>query len=191
MNRTLCATGITCLFTVLIGAPTAVAAPPTEQGVYELHLQPSFDIQDSQQTTMTPIRVGLGQYLTPSTQVGGYMSLTKKKDGSYWGKSDMWGLGVFGESAMNWDYPVLPYIGLSLGFLDGDGDNDTAFIATLSPGVKGFLMETLALSLQMDWHVSNKPVYDFDRDYAFPDTIEGSGKRSSLSVSLALRILFY
>ena len=191
MNRTLCATGLACLVTTLIVAPTAVAAPPTEYGVYELHLQPAFDFQDSQQTTMTPLRAGLGYYLTPYAQVGGYMSLTKKKNGSFWGKSDVWGLGVFGEAAMNWDYPVLPYLGLSLGFLDGDGDNSTAFVATLSPGVKGFLMETLALSLQLDWNFSNEPIYDFDRDYAFPDTIEGSGKKSSLAVSLALRILFY
>ncbi len=191
MRRSFCVAGLACLFVAPVVAPVTLAAPPTEYGVYEMHIQPSFDIQDDQQIYMTPMRVGLGYYLSPYAQAGGYLSLTKAEAYSYWGKSDVWGLGVFGETVVMWDYPVFPYLGLSLGFLDGDGDNKTAFVSTLSPGVKGFLMETLALSLQLDWHFSNRPIYDFKRNFEIHDSIEGSGKRSSITLSLALRILFY
>ena len=180
-----------CLLLTHAGISRVDAAPPTERGVYELHVSPTVDFSDKQQTRMTPFRVGLGQYFNASTHAGGYIMFTKSKNDSYWGTSDVWGLGIFGETSMTWDYPALPYLGLSLGFMDGDDENDTAFVATLSPGVKGYLLETLALSVQLDWNFSNKPIYDFSRDFSFVDSVEGSGKKSSVTMSLAIRWLFF
>jgi hypothetical protein len=173
-------------------AATALrAAPPTEYGVYELHFQPSFQLTGKSHADLIPLRVGLGHYLSPASQVGGYMTLSKKDNGSYWGTSDVWGLGVFGETALTWDRPLYPYLGLSMGLLDGDGDNSTAFAASVSPGVKTFLMETVAFSLQFDWNLSNRPIYDFKRDYSFPNSVEGKGDKTSLALTLAVRVLFY
>ena len=175
----------------------ASAGTPVEKGAHELHLRASWDLLGSQQTYMTPIRAGAGRYLTDIVQAGGFISLTKSNDDSYWGKSDVWGLGLYGEIHAPWPRSVLPYLGVSVGLLDGDTPKSTAFAASISPGLKIYLNHFVALSAQLDWNMSTDEIYDFDRDYEFKDRypesekVKGEGDRMGLGMSVALRVVLH
>ncbi len=178
-------------------ALSALAGSPTEQGASELHLRASWDVLGSQQTYVTPIRAGAGYYLRDNMQVGGFLSFTKTDDDSYWGKSDVWGLGVYGEIHKQWRHPVLPYVGVSIGLLDGDTHRSTALVASISPGIKFYLNDFVAFSTQLDWNMSSSEIYDFDRDYDYKafhpksERVKGDGDNMGLGMSVAVRIMLY
>ena len=177
------------LVAIVLAVPCLAA--PSRPGVYELRVQPSIDILDVADNEGIPFAVGLSRYVAENIHFGAMMKFAKKDYDSYWGEDDVWGLSIFAEVNLDWDAPLLPYIGIDFGLLDGDADDDTVFVTTLSPGVKAFLMETFSVSLQMDWQFAGDDIFDFDRIPSTSPDVQGSGDNSGLSLAIAARFLFF
>lgn len=179
------------LFAILFAIPV-FASPPTQQGVYEARIEPIADFVDVGGDMGLPIHGTFGYYLSQNIQLGGSVLFTKKESASYWGKGNVWGLGIYGEFNVDWDFVLYPYVGVGAMLLD-DSNNyrDPALQLTVSPGVKVFLTDYVSLSVQADWNAATEELYDFERDYSLTGGIYGEGKTSSVTGAIAIRFLFY
>jgi hypothetical protein len=182
------------LFSALLSIPV-FAAPPTQQGTYEARVQAMADLGDVEGNVGVPIEGNFGYYLTQNIQLGGEVLFGKKDFDSYWGKGNVWGLGVYGEFNVDWDFVIYPYVGVGAMLLDDSNDKadrGNVFQLTVSPGIKVFLTDYISLSLQANWESATDDIYDFKRDEGIPeDQISGSGKTSALTGAVAIRFLFY
>lgn len=158
-----------------------------QQAIYELKLEASSDIADTDDDAHAALVGGLGWYHSESMLIGGYFSFEKKNYESYWGVSNVWGLGAYGEYLFNLNSPVVPYLGASLGFLDGSNkDDDTTFVMAGSGGIKVFLTETMAVSAQLNLNWADNEIYDYERT----SIDEGDGNSFDVTANIGLRLLY-
>ncbi len=174
-------------------AATLLAASPTQQGTYEARIEPLADLGEVEGNVGVPIRGAFGYYFSQNFHVGVCMSFAKKEFESYWGKANLWGLGLYGEFSLDRDWPVVPYIGLTGTFLDDSNDNrDVVLVLTVSPGLKVSLSEYISLSVQANWNAATEDIYQFERRIVIPsdlDTIRGAGEATGVTGAVALRFL--
>jgi len=176
-----------------IAAAAIVSIPalagPVQQGLYEVRGGFSWDLAYEGNDKFIPVEAGLGYYLTDNVQVGGFMSFTKKDDDSYWGVSDVWGLGLFCEYNFVGNGPAVPYIGVDARLLDGGGD--VVLIGDIFLGIKAFVMPTLALFGQVGISAASEEIYDFERDWQSEDSTDGDGETVGVGISGGIRIVLW
>ena len=175
---------IVCGIAVLLAL--SVQASPIAKGADEVRTEVVYDLSQSGDPYVA-ILGGIGHFVRDNLLLGGYASFEKKSWKSYWGVSDLWELGVYGE----YDYlhyeKTIPFLGLSMGLVDGDlPENDTLFVARATAGVKYFVTKIVALSLNLNLDMSSKGVFDFKR---VSDT-EGDGDSIGFSLGLGARSVF-
>ncbi len=170
--------------TILIPVGYAEARQP----LYEMRLELSSDISDSgDDDAHASIVGGLGWYHWERVLFGGYCSFEKKETG-YWDKSNVWGLGAYGEYHFKTGSPVVPYLGGSMGFLDGNDEDDTAFTISGAAGVKVYVTETLAISAQLNLNWADEDIYDYEiSDYKLK---LGDGNSTDVTANIGLRYLY-
>ncbi len=84
------------------------------------------------------LQVGYGPFLNPNLQVGGTVEFFDPDEGS-----SSYFLGAFANYHFPGTSAVLPYVGVSLGFLDGDDiDGDISY--GIQGGVKYFLSSSVS-----------------------------------------------
>ncbi|MFW6151706.1 MAG: outer membrane beta-barrel protein [Verrucomicrobiota bacterium] len=153
------------------------------QPLYEIKLELSSDISDSGGDDDHPAIVGgLGWYHWERVLFGGYCSFEKKETG-YWGKSNLWGLGAYGEYHFKTESPVVPYLAASMGFLDGDEDDDTVFTLSGGAGLKVSLTKILSVSAQLDLNWADSEVYDYEWE-------DKDGSSTDVTANIGLRYLY-
>ncbi|MDI6775479.1 MAG: hypothetical protein QME60_08870 [Verrucomicrobiota bacterium] len=179
----------TGLFSILLAIPV-LAAPSTHQGVYEARIEPTADLAGVEDNMGISVRGAFGYYLSQNVQLGGSILFAKKEFESYWGKGNVWGLGLYGEFNADWGLALYPYVGVGAMLLDDSNDNrDPVLQITVSPGVKVFLTDYISLSIQANWNAAKEEIYEFERDLTVP--LDGEGKTSALTGAVAIRFLFY
>lgn len=162
------------------------------EGLYELQIGASWDILYDGNDRTVPIQGGLSYFVTDDTQIGAFISFAKKGNDSFWGVDDTWGLGVFFDYNFLTDGMLLPYSGASVAIVDGNADGgDSVVIVSGFGGAKLFITQTVALTGQLNLNWCNEDIYDFDRNYAFPDTVKGKGKSFDISGALGVRIVLW
>ena len=118
-------------------------------GDYELTLQGSGASDKKFNNTAVSVEVGLGYFLTPMAEIGvrqgiGYIS-TDDADNLWNGSTRMF-------MDLNFDLgKVKPFIGANLGYLYGDGVNET-WIAGPEAGVKAFVSENAFVYLMTEYN---------------------------------------
>jgi hypothetical protein len=174
----------------LLASIPAFGAPPMAQGTYEIRVQASHDIQDTQDDRMVTIEGGLGYYVVDNVQLGGLITFTKHDEDSYWGVHDVWGLGAFGEMNCARFYPWVPFIGASAQILSSDDDDqDLVTVLTASPGLRFFFTEQVSLALQVNVNWATEDVYDYEvEDFVNGENV-GKGESADIYASIGLRFL--
>jgi hypothetical protein len=162
------------------------------EGLYEMQLGANWDILYDGNDRSIPVQAGLSYFVTDDTQIGAFVLFAKKNNDSFWGVDDTWGLGAFFDYNFLTDGMLLPYSGGSVAVVDGNADSgDTVVILSAFGGVKFFLTQSLALTGQLNLNWCNKDIYDFDRNYDFPDEVKGKGKQFDISGSVGARVLLW
>jgi len=178
---------------ITIAAAAVVSIPalagPVQKGLYEVQGGLSWDVAYEGNDKFVPVKAGLGYYVTDNVQLGGFMSFTKKDADSYWGVSDVWGLGLFCEYNFVGNRAAVPYIGVDARMMDGGGD--MVLIGDLFLGMKAFIMPTLALFGQVDVSAASDEIYDFERDWQSSDSTDGEGESVGFGVSGGVRIVLW
>jgi opacity protein-like surface antigen len=172
---------LAALLIVFCLSPLSVAL--AQQTTYEMRLEASTDISDTEDNAHAAVVGGLGWYHWERVLFGGYVSFEKKDADSYWGVSDVWGLGGYGEYHFNMDSPVVPYLGASLGFLDGDKKEDTTFVMAGSGGIKVFVTDRVAISGQLNLNWADANIYDYDWE-------DSEGDATDISANIGLRYIY-
>ena len=95
------------------------------------------------------LNIGYGPFLNPNLQVGGQVSFSDPDGGN-----SSYGLGAFA----NYHFPsastLLPYVGVFLGYLDGDGiDGDASY--GVQAGVKYFLNSSVSVFGEFNYRDSD------------------------------------
>jgi hypothetical protein len=179
------------LLTVAAAAIVSIPAlaGPVQKGLYEVQGGFAWDVAYEGNDKFIPVMAGLGYYLTDNVEAGGFMSFTKKDEDSYWGVSDVWGLGVFCAYNFVGNGSGVPYIGVAARLLDGGGD--VVLIGDLFLGMKAFVMPTLALFGQVDISAASEEIYDFERDWQSKDSTDGDGEPIGVGISGGVRIVLW
>jgi len=164
---------------------------PIGTGAHEIRLEASSGIGGGNSDSPAYIG-GLGYYFCENIQIGGLVSLMKESgNDSYWGADDVWGLAVYGEHCFNPSGAMIPFVGVSAGFFDGDESDDSVLVLSISPGLKLFVTDTVAISGQVNVNWAGDEIYDFERDYSRPDKVEGQGEDTGFSANLGVRFLLW
>lgn len=164
----------------------SVQASPLSRGADEVRTEVVYDMSQTDDPYVA-VLAGMGHYFRDNLLLGGYVSWEKKSWSSYWGVTDLWELGIYGE----YDYlryeKVVPFVGLSMGLVDGDlPKDDTIFMAKVTGGLKYFINDVVAIALNLNVEMSGEEVFNYDRE---SDTV-GSGENVGYSVALGARSVF-
>ncbi len=174
------------VFGMAILAAAGVQAVQIEKGAYEARAEVIYDLSKSGDPYVA-VLAGVGYFVRDNIQVGGYGAFEKKSWSSYWGVTDLFELGVFGEYDFIKYETVMPFLGVSMGLADGDlPEDDTLFMAKATGGLKYFATETMAIALSLNLDMSNKGLFDFRRE----SNTEGDGDNIGYSVTLGGRSVF-
>jgi hypothetical protein len=162
------------------------------QGLYEMQLGAAWDILYDGHDRTVPVQAGLSYYVSDDTQIGAFLTFAKKNNDSFWGVDDTWGLGAFFEYNYLTDGILLPYSGASIGIVDGNAaGGDSVVIVSAFGGAKFFVTQVVALTAQLNLNWCNEDIYDFDRNFAYPNKVKGEGEQFDISGSLGLRIVLW
>jgi hypothetical protein len=176
-----------CVVLACVSAP--LFAAPVQKGLYEVTGGVSWDVSYDGNDKLIPVYAGLGYYSSDRVQAGGLISFTKKSEDSFWGVSDVWGLGAFCEYNFTGNSASVPYAGISARLLDGGGD--VVVVGDLFAGIKVFVVPTVALFGQVNFSIASDEIYDFDRDWLVPDRIEGQGEPTDVGISAGVRVVLW
>ena len=179
MKHLLLCAAFACVAVVTIAAPV-------QKGIYEVQAGVDWEVLYNGYDKVVPLRAGLGYYCTDQVQVGGLLSFSKKEGDSFWGVSDVWGIGGFCEYNFTGNDTRLPYAGGSLSFYDG-GDDVVTVLAAFG-GIKYFVLPTVALFGQINLMVATDEIYDFDRNWLIQDQVKGDGQNFGASVGAGVRV---
>ena len=182
MNRLLLSVATACV-------SVSAIAGPVQKGLYEVQAGVNWDVAYDGNDKYVPVSAGLGYYVTDQIQVGALLSFTKKDEDSFWGVSDVWGLGAFCEYNFSGSDSILPYVGAAAHAYDGGGD--VVWVGEAFGGMKYFFMPTVAVFGQINLSAASDEIYDFQRDWLVADKIDGKGENIGLGVSAGLRIVLW
>jgi opacity protein-like surface antigen len=147
------------IMSVLIVAAMAAGSAlggALDEGSRELGVQGSVDFESSQGTDAR-IALKLGQYVARGVQVGVSGSFADNDAETLWGGS------VFGEYNLILDeQPVVPFVGLSLGFVRSEPDrfdDENALVFGVEAGGKYFLSENTAVTLSYIFSLASEDIY--------------------------------
>jgi hypothetical protein len=146
------------LAAIVMSATTLSARDQT--GCTEAQVSVLLDIAGSHSEDRPILAGSLGYYIADWVQCGIRVTYESTKS-SYWGESAaVYGLGGYVECEWKrWNCPAIPYLALNATALSEDND-DTVFVFTAAPGIKVFVLETLALSLQANFDFASDKIYD-------------------------------
>jgi hypothetical protein len=172
-------------------------AAPMEQGSYEVRAGAMYNIERTPERIYAPVMAGFGYYVLDGLQFGGLITFEKREWESAWGVGNVWGIGGFGEYVLvlDPDIPVMPSFAVSARLMDTDNRGDMVLVGALSPGVRFFVTETLALALQLDVNLATRDIYNYQRDWVkddvtYPDNITGEGSQIGWTIGAGVRVLY-
>lgn len=179
---------------VVMSAVASYAADLLPQGMHEFRVDGCYDFVSADNLQIHPITGQMGYFPWDNVEMGMYVSYRKADWNSYFGPGSVWGLGGFAQYNITWGTPVVPFIGVRVGLLDGEQNSDTVFNIGGGPGVRLFLTETVSLYLagEIDW--ASEDIYDFDRVGSKTDgddmDVLGDGSAAEFTAKAGFGIIF-
>jgi len=171
---------------LVLAAATQAIAANVEQGMFEVRVDASYNLEKARERLYFPLLAGLGYYVADGVVVGGMMTFEKRNWESGWGVGEVWALGAFAEYNIALTDIVVPTIALSARIFDSDEERDWVLTGAISPGVKLFVAESVSIALQLHLNAATKEVYGFERE----SEEEGKGSRFGVALSTGVRITY-
>ena len=188
------------LSAIMVGILLAVCAvaEPMDKGTYEVRGGGVYNFESTDESLYVPAMGGMGYYVIDHLQVGGLISFEKRQWESAFGEGNLWGLGVFSEYVLDTGLPVMPSFGLMGRIVNTDvkteadapprpPEVDNALILTVSPGLRFFVTESVALYLQLDVNMANEAIYDYDIKFS---PLSAEGKRVGYALGFGFRVIY-
>ncbi|MBN1669599.1 MAG: outer membrane beta-barrel protein [Kiritimatiellae bacterium] len=173
------------MLAAVFGLTLACHGAMVEEGTYELLLESSFDFENWKGEPEFKATAGLGYFMRPDVEVGGFV---KYEDVEF---DSLWGVGAFGEYNIDFGLVLLPYLGASVAYLDGDDYDDEYFLLTLSAGIKYFIARNVAVAASLNYELATEDVYQTDGNWVNQtEDMGGEYTDSDLNVRLGLRCFF-
>ncbi len=177
------------VFCIIALVSVSSIAGPMQKGNIELRLDAAFDLEQGTDDGYVTAHCGMGRFLSERILVGGMVAFERREWGSYWGVSDVWGLGGYGEYHFVYSDTMIPYLSLALTYLDGNNpDNDVVYDITTGAGVKIFVTDTIMLAGQLNYAWASEDIHDYDRSVG--TGVIGTGSDTDVTGSIGIRVLY-
>jgi len=125
------------------------------EGTRELVLEGSYDFESAAGSALD-LNVKLGYFVLDGIEVGGLVGVS---DDDF---STDWRIGAFAEYNVDLGEPIVPFVGVSTGWLRFDPDvgssEDTIFLGA-EAGAKYFIAENIAISLSYQFTWADEDVF--------------------------------
>lgn len=130
-----------------------------KEGTRELVVEGGLDPEAADGTAVA-LGVKYGVFIQDSVEVGVSGAYADSDD------STVYGAGVFGELNFDSGSSTVPFVGVDASYLNSDigGVEDDAVEVTGSAGVKLFVAENVAISVQANYHWASEDIYVNDGD---------------------------
>ena len=173
---------IVSLFAVFTAA--TVIAGPMEQGMYEVRTEAGHGFDSYASVALIG---GLGYFVTDNIAVGALVSFEKMEWESYWGKSDLWGLGGYAEYTFDLDNVFYPFAGAQVLFYSGNQnmyEEDMVPVFSLSGGFKAMVNDIVALTLRGNINFAGEEIFRIER----PDDTDGKSVGFSIAAGVSFML---
>ncbi len=160
---TLAAAGVLLASSALVTEARAQAVTPNPllpvAGTREIELRGQFIFDPSESQS---VHLGYGPFLNPNVQIGGSVDYAHSNGGS-----SIYGGGLFVNYHFPSASPLLPFIGLNLGYSDGNKGIEGSFAYGVQGGAKYFLTQNVAVTGTLLYRDFSKNGFQNDLNFNF------------------------